>query len=496
MKSKNTSVNLCANPILPGDFPDPSIVRVAEDYYLVNSTFQYFPGIIISHSRDLVHWETIGHVLTRKSQLDLTNVGDSAGIWAPDISYHAGRFWVAYTRQTPKAGLNCLVYAAKPEGPYSDPFVLNDVGIDPSIFTDDDGARYFTVSSGSTGQRLMYRLKPDGSSFVGDAMVLWAGTGRHCPEGPHVFKNRGYYYMILAEGGTGYGHCETCARARNIEGPYESSPYNPILQPVSPEHPIRKTGHGKPVQTQNGEWWFVYLGGRPDGGRHCNLGRETFLGRINWTADDWFAVEQPAMELTRPNLPLHVFPAVEGNELASQPALKEWEFVRNPSADTWVRDPADTLTLSGAVFARRQKHFNCRAAAVVANGPPSHGRKGGLTVYADSANHIRLFRTDRGYTLAVVRNNICEEHARPQPCGNNDLLRVEICGQNYHFAASVKGKDWQAVGPVIDGRFLSPESICATKRKCFTGVRIGLFDEGPAGAGTRFTSFSYDALPG
>jgi len=310
-----------SNPILCGDYPDPSIVRVGTDYYLVNSTFQWFPGIAVSHSRDLVNWQPVGHVLTRDSQLNLSPVADSAGIWAPDISFCDDRFWVSYTLQTPEAGLNCIVHSDKPEGPYSDPCVLNDSNIDPSVFSDDDGKRYFVTSRGHVQE-----MDADGSRLLGKPQVVWPGTGGHCPEGPHIIKRNGYYYFMMAEGGTGYGHNEVLARSRSIWGPYESCPHNPVLGPAGESRPIRKTGHGKPVETQHGEWWFVYLCGRPYGGNYCNLGRETCLSRLVWTDDDWFTIEEPQLEQVRPRLPWSPVHAAGGNEFASAQAMQRWQY--------------------------------------------------------------------------------------------------------------------------------------------------------------------------
>jgi xylan 1,4-beta-xylosidase len=476
------------NPILPGDFPDPSIVRVDDDYYLVNSTFRWFPGISVSHSRDLVNWALVGHVLTRRSQLGLHGMEDWAGIWAPDISYHDGRFWVVYTVQTPSAGLNCLVHAERPEGPYSDPVVLNDRNIDPSIFRDDDGRRYLATSRGH-----LQELAADGSRLLGKAQVVWPGMGGHAPEAPHILKRRGYYYLMMAEGGTGYGHSEVLARARELRGPYEPCPYNPILKQADADHPIQKAGHGKPVLTQHGEWWFVYLCGRPYGGTHCNLGRETALGRMHWTDDDWFTIAAPEVENVRPRLPWTPMDAPGGNAFASPRALRAWQFMGNPPPDCWSVANG-VLNLAGAVFARRQQHTQFRATTAVAPEHTQRGKQAGLVVYHDTCNHAKLRADAADAVLTVVNKGESTTHRQPL-AGPGTFLRVTAHGQRLRFQAGGDGESWTDVGPVVGFRFMSPEAVREQPgRKSFVGNRIGVYDESAAGDPTSFRSFVYEQL--
>ncbi|HNQ35241.1 MAG TPA: family 43 glycosylhydrolase [bacterium] len=481
------------NPVRPGDFPDPSVVRVGEDYYLANSTFQYFPGIILSHSRDLVNWRTIGHVLTRNSQLDLGPSADSAGIWAPDISWHDGRFWVAYTLQTPTAGLNCLVWAERPEGPYSEPVILNRKSIDPSIFNDDDGRRYLATAYGT-----LQELAADGTRLLGEPRQVWPGTGNRCPEGPHLVKVRGYYYFMMAEGGTGYDHTEVLARSRAIWGPYEPCPYNPVLKPAGPGHPIQKTGHAKLVLTQRGEWWCVYLGGRPYGGKFCSLGRETFLGRVNWTDDDWFVIEPPALEAERPDLPWSPAPDFSGNEFGDAGAMLQWETVRNPGPGQCLFKPKKGLVaLANQVLARRPEGFNFEALAVISRPLRSPRTRAGLVVYGDTVHNLQL--GPAGGRLELVRHRDRDrEILAALPWSGTAWLRVRTSGQEYSFQASVDGERWQPVGPPLDGRFLAPESIMtgSLKRKCFTGLRIGIFNESDPAETTEFSRFEYRAAAG
>lgn len=285
------------NPILPGFYPDPSICRVGEDYYLVNSSFTYYPGIPIFHSRDLVHWKQLGHVLNRPSQLDLKGLDHSLGIFAPTIRYHNGTFYVI-TTNVGSIG-NFIVTAKDPAGPWSEPYILKDApGIDPSLFFDDDGRAYYTGTA----------AVPEGEEYFGDNEIwlreldletmqlkgprfgLWRGALKRAdwPEGPHLYKINDYYYLMIAEGGTDYHHSVTIARSRSLTGPYEGNPANPILthRHLGRSYPIVNAGHADLVETQNGEWWMVALASRPYGGYYRNLGRETFLTPVVWE-DGW-----------------------------------------------------------------------------------------------------------------------------------------------------------------------------------------------------------------
>lgn len=260
------------NPVMTGFHPDPSIIRVGDDYYMANSTFQYFPAIAISHSKDLVHWHIIGHGITENDGLDLSEIKDSHGIWAPDLSYHDGTFYIFATfRLNEPTMINgkklirrqIMIKSDRPEGPYTKPvFIDEGSGIDPSHFVDDDGKHYMLLSPACT----LFPLNDECTEITGTPSLIWEGTGRRAPEGPHLLKTNGYYYAILAEGGTGYSHSITIARSNHLYGPYEPCPHNPILTQADPDAVLQRAGHGKLVKTQNGEWWAVYLCGRPNEG--------------------------------------------------------------------------------------------------------------------------------------------------------------------------------------------------------------------------------------
>src|SRR5690606_852005 len=266
-------------------YPDPSICRVGDDFYLVASSFEYFPGVPIFHSRDLVHYRQIGHCLHRASQLALTGAAASGGIYAPTLRYHRGLFMMTTTNVS--SGGNFIVTATAPEGPWSDPIWVAQDGIDPSLFFDRDGTAIYTTSSGGA---LQSRIDAATGALLSEPKVVWQGTGGQYPEAPHLYLREGWYYLLLSEGGTEYGHMVTMARSRSPWGPFEASPQNPLLTHRSWRSPIQAVGHADLVDTASGRWFAVCLGVRPNGYPPAyHLGRETFLAPVRW-GDDGFPV--------------------------------------------------------------------------------------------------------------------------------------------------------------------------------------------------------------
>jgi len=280
------------NPILKGFYPDPSVCRVGEDYYLVTSTFTYFPGVPIFHSKDLIHWKQIGNILDRESQIPLSNGGHSMGIFAPTLRYHNGLFYMITTNVC--NGGNFIVTAEDPKGPWSEPYWLNSDGIDPSLFFDDDGRCYYCGTQdrreGSKyygdNEIFLQELDLTSMKLIGDTYPIWHGALRGVvwPEGPHIYKKDGWYYLLISEAGTAHEHAVTIARSRNIFEPFVGNKSNPILthRHLGESYPIVNVGHPDIVETQNGEWWMVLLASRPYGGYYRNLGRETFLAPMIW----------------------------------------------------------------------------------------------------------------------------------------------------------------------------------------------------------------------
>ena len=275
------------NPIRTGFFPDPSICRVGDDYYMVNSSFIFFPCIPISHSKDLIHWEIIGHAITNPDWAYLDELKGGRGYWAPDISFYKGKFYIAATYRLNDTGpvyrRQMIVSSDKPEGPYSEPVFIDEDGIDPGLFNDDDGRRYMLLNRGTR----IFELDESGTKKISEPRLLYYGTNKRAPEGPHIYKKDGYYYLLQAEGGTGPGHMVTVSRSRELFGVYEPCPYNPIMRQKDEGATIQRCGHGDLVETPDGRWYMVYLCGRKIGDGYSILGRETALDPVTWTLDGW-----------------------------------------------------------------------------------------------------------------------------------------------------------------------------------------------------------------
>ncbi|MEU6904180.1 family 43 glycosylhydrolase [Streptomyces coeruleorubidus] len=282
-------------PIVPGAHPDPTICCVGEDYYLAHSSFEYFPGVPLWHSRDLVSWTRIGHILTRRSQFVRGDARPSSGLYAGTLRHHDGRFWYVTTNVSDYLSGQVLVHAEDPAGPWSDPVhVSGALGIDPDIVWDEDGRCYLTWTALSAndgeGGILQAPLDTATGKLLDQPYRVWQGTGEMgAVEGPHLYPIDGHWYLVLAEGGTERGHAVTVARAPHPAGPFTGCPGNPVLTHRSTSHPTQNTGHADLVRTTDGGWAAVYLGVRPQGptpGFHV-LGRETFLAGVDWTDEGW-----------------------------------------------------------------------------------------------------------------------------------------------------------------------------------------------------------------
>jgi len=298
-------------PVIPGFFPDPSVCRVGEDYFLVNSSFEYAPGIPVWHSRDLRTWTQLGNVLTRESQFPAGMSGASRGIYAPTIRHRDGTFFVVGTN-VERGGEQFVLTATDPVGPWSDPIVFPGLGgIDPDLAWDDDGACFLTYCAldealqpedGSLPVIAQVRVDLDRGIRLEEPRVIWRGSGLAHPEGPHLYRRGKWWYLLTAEGGTERGHAVCVARSRAIDGPFEPAPANPIFSRRSTGFPVQNAGHADLVERPDGEWAMVYLGVRPRGftpGFHV-VGRETFLARVAWV-DDWPVVHTDDVLPGRPD---------------------------------------------------------------------------------------------------------------------------------------------------------------------------------------------------
>ena len=398
-----------SNPVLAGFYPDPSAVRVGDDYFLVTSTFEYFPGVPLFHSRDLVHWQQLGHCLTRDSQLSLQGAGSSKGIFAPTLRYHAGTFYMVTTNMS--LGASFFITARDPHGPWSEPVWIEEEswGMDPSLLFDDDGKVYYTRhGGGERGGVYQAEIDPASGELDAEPRLIWAGTGGVWPEGPHLYKVGSYYYLLISEGGTSYEHRLTIARSSSPWGPFEPCASNPILTHADRRDlPIQATGHGDLLQAANGSWWLVLLGIRPTDGGHHHLGRETFLAPLTWSVDGWPVVNGGApIQLDQPApglfewIPGEAPPArdeFEGSELGLQ-----YNYLRNPRRERYsLRARPGFLRLLGSrstlddeasptFVGRRQQHLHATMGTSLEFTPADESERAGLVLRANEANHYDL----------------------------------------------------------------------------------------------------------
>ena len=500
------------NPILPGMYPDPSICRVGADFYLVNSSFEYFPGVPIFHSRDLVSWTQIGHVLTRESQLNLAGVYSSGGIYAPTLRHHAGRFYMITTMVgSPKRNGSFYVTATDPRGPWSDPIWLDrgeHGGFDPSLLFADGETYYLRDGKGAVQDHpriSQARIDPATGALRDPMRVIWEGTGGIWPEGAHVYKMKGRYYLFAAEGGTEYGHMEVVARGASPFGPFESFPGNPILTHRNrPEHAIQATGHADLVELDDGTTWAVFLGIRPQGGRFNHLGRETFLAPVRFSADGWPTIGDGGrveLRMPAPALPAQPAAPAPARDDFDRPALGfEWMSVRNPNAgDTslsarpgFLRLTGSAITLddvaSPALVVRRQQHFRLRCRAQLEFAPREAGDEAGLTVRANETDRYDLaVRRGASGREAVLISRIAgvSTVVGRAPLNGDGAVTLEMTSDetSYTFAVATGSAAAQRLG-TLPARALSAEEIHKHGRNHFTGAVIGLY---ATGAGKRST---------
>ncbi|MGB7769051.1 MAG: glycoside hydrolase family 43 protein [Verrucomicrobiia bacterium] len=477
------------NPVIPGFHPDPSICRVGGNYYLVNSSFEYFPGVPIFQSRDLVHWKQIGYCLTRTSQLNLDHARDSGGIYAPTLRYHDGTFYMITTLVDTSG--NFFVTAKNPAGPWSDPVWVDHRGVDPSLFFDDDGTVYYTRHEGM-GDGYIGQAKIDlpNGKLEGPLKEIWKGTGGVWPEGPHLYKIQGKYYLMIAEGGTSYGHMENIARSDSPGGPFAGDPANPILtHRDQPEAPIQATGHADMVETPDG-WWMVCLGIRPQGGQFHHLGRETFLTSVAWNTNGWPVVRDVQLNMPAPDLPQHPWKAEPARDNFDSTNLQlEWNFLRNPhprdysltERPGYLRLWGSAVTMndvdSPAFVGRRQTALACRAATRLSFDPRHENEEAGLVVRGNSQNHYDLGITFRdGQRQVFIRKVLDGKTSGPvryEPIEPGDvILSVQALPLSYEFFYQSLHGPAKSLGTALT-RNLSSEKIDG-----FTGVYIGMYATG------------------
>jgi xylan 1,4-beta-xylosidase len=513
------------NPIEPGYYPDPSICRVGKDFYLINSSFSYYPGVPISHSTDLVNWKQIGYVLNRPSQLNLDGLPVSSGIYAPAISYHDGTFYMITTNV---GGIgNFYVTAKNPAGPWSDPIKLPKIdGIDPSFFFDDDGKVYIVHNGEPPERKALYnghraiwlwevdlatgQVKDGGRVIVNGGVDITKNPS--WIEGPHLFKTNGYYYLSCAEGGTSTKHSQVVFRTQSLSEPFVPYAKNPILTQrdldKNRSNPIACTGHMDMVDAGNGEWWAVFLGVRPYEGDMYNIGRETFMLPVTWE-DGWPAILKPGQEVPRvvkrPNLPAGAKAKVPTSgsfkwtdDFKGKELNLAWNFLRTPREQWWslksgsllVRPRAVTLTSSGrnagnpSFIARRQQHLDFSAETTLIVNSKTASSEAGLAALQNDANYFFLgVRVTDGRAKEVF----LEQHTKRSPGVEvlatlplaDDAKSVELkmtgAGKDYAFFYRTKSKgEWTPVKEKADGTLLSTNAGGG-----FVGTMIGMYSRLP-----------------
>jgi xylan 1,4-beta-xylosidase len=510
------------NPILRGFNPDPSIVRVGDDYYVATSTFEWFPGVQIHHSRDLANWRLLSRPLSRASQLDMTGDPDSCGIWAPCLTHADGLFYLIYTDVKrygraaqlgstggcPRDFHNFMVTSPRIDGEWSDPVYLNSSGFDPSLFHDDDGRKYLVnmlwdhrPARNRFAGIVLQEYSVSRKKLIGRRELIFKGTEIGFTEGPHIYRRNGYYYLLTAEGGTSWNHAVTLARSRAIGGPYELDPVKYILTSSrNPELELQKSGHADLVETQSGDTYMVHLCGRPLTPRgRCTLGRETAIQRMAWTADGWLRTADgtglPSTLVDAPGLPAHPFPAPAPRADFDGPTLPiDFQWLRSPQSGELfsLADRPGHLRLFGretmgsifrqSLVARRQQAHSFTAATVVEFEPDNFQQMAGLVCYYNSSKfHYLFISTDEvlGRYLRVMscfpepdRENAFTD---PVPIGKPGpvQLRVEVDRERLRFGYRLAGGKLCWIAERFDASILSDDAAIPGSPN-FTGAFVGM----------------------
>ena len=514
------------NPIITGMNPDPSICRVGDDYYLITSTFGFYPGIPIYHSKDLVHWKLIGHGIHTPEQLKLREEkSDQLNIFAATIRYHKGTFYIISTNVGRKANdRNFVITAKDPSGPWSEAYYIkNAPRIDPSLFFDDDGKVYYTGNDAPKNPTFdkqrniwMQEIDPKTWELVGDKVIVvdpgnyykgLALSGKESTaltffEGPHVYKKDDIYYLMISHGGTFWDHAVSIWKSDAVFGPFEMDNNNPIVtnRDFSHDSYIHHTGHADMVQTQNNEWWMVLLGTRPYGGGYTNLGRETCLVPIDWSGT-WPVVNSlgPKGRVMpihrRPNLPNHPWPEDDvRDDFKNEKLNLYWNFMQPPTEKWWeltgssgklkinLRPEIIEVGVNPSFIGRRQKHKNFTAITKMEFTPKAENETAGMVITRDVSNQFKLVYTLKAgqQYLQLLRKdvvNINENEPQEKVIAEKQVnskelyLKMEALEQLFTFSFSTDGKNWETLAKDQDGRFLN----FGLGMGKFTGTFIGMY---------------------
>jgi len=503
------------NPVLRGFNPDPSVIRVGDDYYMATSTFEWFPGVQIHHSRDLINWELICRPLRRVSQLDMLGVPDSCGVWAPCLSYHRGTYYLVYSNVRSFDGVwkdtpNYLVTTDNIRGEWSDPVFLNASGFDGSLFHDNNGQLWYLSmlvdhrKGKFFGGIIMQEYDEETQRLIGPVFHIFEGSELGLTEGPHLYQKDGYYYLLLAEGGTEYGHAVSMARSRNITGPYELHPQNPLVSSrEDPQLALQKAGHGDIFQTLDGEWYIALLVGRPlkPLGR-CTLGRETAIQKLVWEKGQWPRLStggrEPVVRVEAPALPAFPFsPDPPCDNFDQEDLQMQWQSLRIPVSGDWLTltERPGFLRLRGresltsfhrqSLVARRIQHFHIRASTALHFNPANFQQMAGLICYYNTSHYHYLYMSANengpGRLLHVLSCDKFEQREILEDplvvTGEGAImLRAEFNKADLQFYYASGDEAWIKIGPVLDGSILSDDYIRedVRYRPAFTGAFVGL----------------------
>ncbi|NGZ77845.1 glycoside hydrolase family 43 protein [Saccharibacillus alkalitolerans] len=489
-----------SNPVVKGFYPDPSVCRAGDTYYLVCSSFHYFPGVPLFESKDLINWTQIGHCLTRESQVRLGGVNSSGGVFAPTIRHHGGRFYMTTTNDTTRQ--NFYVWTDDIYGEWSDPVYVDQGGIDPDLYFE-DGRAYFMsngVGDDGIGGVVQCEIDIETGAKRSPSRSVWQGAGGRYLESPHMYKIDGRYYLIAAEGGTEYGHMVVYARGESLSGPFEAYPANPVLTNRNlGGYELQGVGHGDLVQDGEGNWWMLHLGFRQIGRwmTYHHLGREVFLTPVTFGEDGWFTAGQDGTVLSRfqtDRIPETVVQRENKVEtFGSTDWTLDWCYLRHPRAENY-RTESDKLVLKGTEVSLdmpasptfvgiRQKDFEAEIACDI---KLSGDGEAGITLYMDENHHYDLaVRRNASGLRAIERLNVGDiksvEHTADLAIEGRATLIVRSDAERYRFSVVVGGQEI-SLG-TAQTRYLSSEVAGG-----FTGVLIGLYAYGPE-AEAEFTNF-------
>ncbi len=535
-------IEMIQNPILPGFNPDPSICRAGDDYYIATSTFEWYPGVQIHHSRDLTNWTLVRRPLERASQLNMLGNPDSCGVWAPCLSYADGLFWLVYSDVKRFEGSfkdvrNYIVTSPTIEGEWSEPVFVNSSGFDASLFHDDDGRKWFlnmrwnhrpetrgTAAHNAFDGILLQEYDAEAGCLVGPVKNIYDGTELGLVEGPHIFKRNGWYYLTTAEGGTGYSHAVTMARSRNIFGPYETHPNKYLLTSKdAPSAPLQRTGHGQYVETPAGDVYHTHLCGRPLApNRRCTLGRETALQKCLWHDDDWLYLENGTLvgdlEVAAPQGAVKLPEPVEFTTDFDDAKLPlEFQWLRTPHSNRIfsLSERPGHLRIFGregigswfeqGLVGRRQEHHSFRAETSIEFDPSSYQQMAGIAHYYNRYKFHALGLT-MDEELGLSLNILSCPGAHPSGALTYPIgMGIAAPDTRLHLAMEVHNTelqfywkpdieaDWQEIGLVLDASLISDEAGTMNEHGSFTGAFAAMFafDTSGAGLAADFDSFAY-----